>query len=325
MTILVTGAAGFIGSHLCELLLKKGSVVVGLDNMNAFYDPEVKQKNLFAIQKRADEVGGEFVFYATDIRHEERVRQILREHKVPSIIHLAAMAGVRPSLENPILYAQVNEVGTMTLLEEARRAGVQTFIFGSSSSVYGNNTKVPFRESDPVDHPISPYAATKKAGELMCHIYHRLYGMTVACLRFFTVYGPRQRPDLAINKFTHLIRQGRKVPIFGDGTKSRDFTYIDDIIDGVYKTLLFCAETTVPRYDIFNLGGSETTDVNTLVDLISRAMKMPASKQYLPDQPGDVDRTYADITKAKEVLGYEPKVKIEDGIARYVDWVMHDG
>lgn len=320
--ILVTGCAGFIGSHLCETLLKKGNVVVGLDNMNQFYDPELKKDNLIAVQRTAESLEQEFIFYEADIRHQDQIQQIYRAHEIGVVIHLAAMAGVRPSLENPILYTEVNEVGTMTLLEEARKAGIRRFLFGSSSSVYGNNDKTPFSEEDRVDHPISPYAATKKAGELMCHIYHQIFNMTVACLRFFTVYGPRQRPDLAINKFTHLMLEGKKVPVYGDGTKSRDFTYIDDIVDGIYQALLWANETAGPRYDIFNLGEAQTTDVNTLIDLIAKALGKPADRQYLPDQPGDVQTTFADISKSKEILGYNPKVKIEEGIGRYVEWVL---
>jgi UDP-glucuronate 4-epimerase len=322
MNILVTGAAGFIGSHLCEALLRAGHGVIGLDNMNQFYDPEIKKNNLLSVEQTADKHGGKFAFYHTDIRQQEQVGQILHDNAVEVVVHLAAMAGVRPSLENPLLYVSVNEQGTLTLLEEARRCGIKKFVFGSSSSVYGNNKKVPFGETDPVDNPISPYAATKKAGELLCHVYYSVFGMSVACLRFFTVYGPRQRPDLAINKFSSLILAGKKIPIYGDGSKSRDFTYIDDIIDGVVKSVKWVTQGDAPKYEIFNLGESQTTDVNTLVNLLEKAIGKPADRQYLPDAPGDVQTTFADIAKAKKILGYDPKTKIAEGIRKYVEWVL---
>jgi UDP-glucuronate 4-epimerase len=320
MKVFVTGCAGFIGSHLCEFLLRQGHAVSGLDNMNQFYDPEIKQANLIDIERLADDLKKEFVFYHADIRHGDQVAQILKEHKPDVIVHLAAMAGVRPSLNNPLFYEDVNQMGTLTILEEARKAGVKRLVFGSSSSVYGNNTKVPFQEDDPVDHPISPYAATKKAGELNCHIYHKIYGMSIACLRLFTVYGPRQRPDLAIRKFTQLIFEGKKLPVYGDGSFSRDFTHIDDIIAGVYKAMGWVGEMSSPRYGIFNLGESQTTTVLQLIDLISQASGKIADIQYLPEQLGDVRVTYADITKAKAILGYDPKTKIADGIIKFVDW-----
>ncbi len=320
MAILVTGAAGFIGSHVCEDLLRRGLSVVGLDNMNQFYNPELKAANLLDIERLAEEKKCEFVFYQADIRHCDQVAQILNNHPIDGIIHLAAMAGVRPSLQNPLLYEDVNQMGTTALLEEARKAGVKRFVFGSSSSVYGNNTKVPFHEDDRVDHPISPYAATKKAGELTCHIYHKIYGLSIACLRFFTVYGPRQRPDLAIRKFAGLIKVGKKVPVYGDGHFSRDFTYVDDIVDGVYRSLAWVAESVSPRYGIFNLGNAQTTTVLELVDYLSQAIGKPADIQFLPEQPGDVQKTFADVSRAREVLGYDPKTKIKEGIGKFVEW-----
>lgn len=320
MKILVTGCAGFIGSHLCERLLKDGHTVVGLDNMNQYYDPDLKKENLIAIENTADALEKEFFFYEADIRHQDQVSQIYKEHAIDTVVHLAAMAGVRPSLQNPLLYVEVNEVGTMTLLEEARLAGIKKFVFASSSSVYGNNKSVPFKESDAVDHPISPYAATKKAGELACHIFHKLYDMNIACLRFFTVYGPRQRPDLAINKFTHKILKDEVISIYGDGSKSRDFTYIDDIIDGVMGAVNW-VQSDEARYQIFNLGESETTDVNQLIESLEKITGKLAKRDYEPDVPGDVQTTFADISKAKEMLGYNPQTKIQEGLKKYVAWV----
>lgn len=321
MNVLVTGSAGFIGSHLCETLLKSGHSVVGLDNMNQFYDPDLKKSNLVAIEHLADSLQKEFVFYQNDIRDQDQVAQILTEHKIELIVHLAAMAGVRPSFENPLLYSEVNVTGTLTLLEEARKAGIKKFVFASSSSVYGNNSKVPFSESDPVDSPVSPYAATKRSGELLCRVYQQVYGMSIACLRFFTVYGPRQRPDLAINKFAHLMMQGKKIPVYGDGSKSRDFTYIDDIILGVVGAIHWVQESQVPQCEIFNLGESQTTDVKALIAHLEKATDKPADIQYLPDIAGDVQTTFADITKSQRLLGYNPKIKVSEGIQKYVDWL----
>jgi UDP-glucuronate 4-epimerase len=321
MKVLVTGAAGFIGSHLCEHLLKNGHAVVGLDNMNQFYDPDVKKENILAVERTANQNQKEFVFYVGDIRHQDFLRQVFRENVgVDVIVHLAAMAGVRPSMENPLLYEEVNQLGTINVFEEARRAGIKKVIFGSSSSVYGNNEKTPFTETDPVDNPISHYAATKKAGELTAHIYHKIYGMSVACLRFFTVYGPRQRPDLAIHKFTKLIFAGKKIPIYGDGTKSRDFTYIADNIDGVYKAILWATESQLPHYEIFNLGESRTVTVNHLIDVLETSIGIKAEREYLPDMPGDVEKTFANIAKAKNVLGYDPHTQIEEGVPEFVKW-----
>lgn len=323
MKILVTGCAGFIGSHLSELLLRHGHDVVGIDNMNQYYDPEVKHQNLMSVEQRAESLKKEFVFYRGDIRQQDMVAQILRDHNIEAIIHLAAMAGVRPSTENPLLYVDVNETGTTTLLEESKNAGVKTFVFGSSSSVYGNNKEVPFSELHNVDKAVSPYAASKKSNEVMCHVYHKLYDMKIACLRFFTVYGPRQRPDLAINKFTKLILEGKKIPVYGDGTKSRDFTFVEDIIDGIYKSLLWAHQSQGAVYEIFNLGESETTDVNTLIKYLEEALDKKADIQYLPDVPGDVQTTFADISKAKKMLGYNPQTKIRDGLKKYVEWVLN--
>lgn len=322
MNILVTGCAGFIGSHFCEFLIKNNHTVCGIDNMNQFYDPEIKKQNLMDVENTAAKLGKDFVFYHTDIRHERDVADILKDNKVDLIVHLAAMAGVRPSLENPLLYIDVNEMGTLNLLNQAKIAGIKKFVFASSSSVYGNNPKVPFCETDNVDHPISTYAATKKAGELHCSMYSQLYDFRIACLRFFTVYGPRQRPDLAINKFTNLILSGKKIPVYGDGSKSRDFTFIEDIIDGVYKSALWVDAQNKGVCEIFNLGESETTDVNTLIAKLKAVLNKPADIQHLPDAPGDVQTTFANISKAKEMLGYAPTTKISEGLKKYADWVL---
>jgi UDP-glucuronate 4-epimerase len=236
-----------------------------------------------------------------------------------AVVHLAAMAGVRPSIENPLLYNDVNIGGTLNILEACRSHQIKRIAFASSSSVYGNNEKVPFSEADPVDHPISPYAATKKAGELICHNYHYLYDMSVACLRFFTVYGPRQRPDLAIHKFTRLIEAGEELPFFGDGSTRRDYTYVTDTLQGILGSLSWLEQET-PVYDVFNLGESQTVTLARLVELLERTLEKPVTLKRLPMQPGDVDCTYADITKAKAVLGYDPKIKVEEGIPHFVEW-----
>lgn len=321
MNIFVTGCAGFIGSHLCEALLKEGHVVLGVDNFNHFYDPELKRQNLEDIKKTAAEHKEFFQCYSGDICDADLIQSILTEHKIEVVIHLAAMAGVRPSIANPLLYERVNGTGTVTLLEEVRKAHIRNFIFGSSSSVYGLNQKVPFSEEDPVNLPYSPYAATKRAGELACHVYHKIYGLNVACLRFFTVYGPRQRPDLAIRKFTELMTQGKPIPIFGDGSYKRDYTYIDDIIDGVTKSMTWITQShPSPKFEIFNLGESQTTMVLELITLLERAIGKTAKKDFFQPQPGDVPVTYADISKSRMILGYHPKTQIAEGIPKFVKW-----
>lgn len=323
MNIFVTGAAGFIGSHVCEDFLKKGHTVVGLDNMNQYYDPEIKKANLIEIEKTADRVGQDFIFYVGDIRHQDQIRQIYQEHKIGAVIHLAGLPGVRASINDPRLYTDVNQMGTINLLEEAYKLKIRDVIFASSSSVYGNNKKIPFCEDDSVDFPISHYAATKKAGEISCHVYHKVHGLSVACLRFFTVYGARQRPDLAIHKFTRLILEGKKIPVYGDGSKKRDYTYIDDIIDGVSRALEWTRASAEPRYGIFNLGESQTVSVNDLVTLLSQITGKPVDRQTLPDQPGDVEITYADISRARDILGYDPKTKLADGLVKFVEWMRN--
>ena len=312
MRILVTGAAGFIGSHLVDRLLARGHPVVGLDNFDDFYDPTIKRANLRAA---LEDSGFELV--EGDIRNADAL-EALRDD-IGAIVHLAARAGVRPSIEDPALYQDVNEVGTQRLLDMARRRAIERFVFGSSSSVYGNSDRVPFREDDPVDRPISPYAVTKRAGELMCHAYHHLFGLGTVCLRFFTVYGPRQRPDLAINKFVRLMSQDRAIPRYGDGTTSRDYTYISDILDGIEGALELLERRPV-SWEIINLGGNEAVSLSRLIELLGGLLEVEPRIDSLPAQPGDVVHTSADIARARELLGYEPSVSIADGLARFVTW-----
>ena len=307
---LVTGAAGFIGSHLCERLLGDGWAVVGVDNFDDFYDPQIKHRNIEQCRKNKS-----FRLAEADIRDRAAMDEAIGDG-VEVIVHLAAKAGVRPSIAEPREYADVNINGTVVLLESAGKHKIDKFVFGSSSSVYGNNEKVPFSENDNVDYPISPYAATKKAGELLCHTYHHLYGMSVTCLRFFTVYGPRQRPDLAIHKFAKLIEQGKPVPVYGDGSMMRDFTYIDDIIDGTVAAIDKCR-----GFNIYNLGESRPITVNALIAEIEKALGRKAVKEYLPLQPGDVERTCADIAKAARDLGYHPATPIQAGLQKFTTWL----
>ncbi|MCH7702617.1 MAG: GDP-mannose 4,6-dehydratase [Planctomycetes bacterium] len=315
MTILVTGGAGFIGSHLCEALLQREHKVVALDSFDDFYEPAVKRTNLAKCEGKDD-----FSLVEGDIRDADTVNTVLHEHGVDVIVHLAARAGVRPSIEQPVLYQDVNVGGTAVLLEAARLHGVRKFIFASSSSVYGNNKKVPFAESDNVDFPISPYAASKKAGELLCHTFHHLYGMDITCLRFFTVYGPRQRPDLAIHKFARLIEAAKPIPVFGDGTMMRDHTFIDDIVDGVLRAIDKCA-----GFAIYNLGNSHPVSLADLITAIERALGKKATLDRQPPQPGDVDRTFADVSRARKELGYVPRTALADGLPRFVNWLRSSG
>jgi UDP-glucuronate 4-epimerase len=314
MNIFVTGAAGFIGSHLCRRLMAEDSRVVGLDNLDPFYDPAIKQRNLRELlsDKR-------FTFVEGDIRDASCVEGLLNKSRPDSVVHLAAKAGVRPSIEDPVSYTDVNLNGTTVMLEAAHQCGVGRFIFASSSSVYGNNPKVPFSETDPVDNPISPYAATKKAGELLCHTYSHLYGMNITCLRFFTVYGPRQRPDLAIHKFARLIEAGKPIPVYGDGSMERDFTYIEDILDGVTAAIKKCR-----GYAIYNLGESRPVRLDVLIAELEKALGKKAIQTRLPMQPGDVLRTYADVTRAQRDLGYQPKTELHYGLARFVEWMRQE-
>ncbi len=311
MKAIVTGAAGFIGSHLCEKLIEDGHIIVGLDNFDPFYDEKVKRDNI-----KAAMASDNYRFVEGDIRNVELVSKLAGDEGFDMIVHLAARAGVRPSIEDPTGYNDVNINGTMSLLESARANGIKKFVFASSSSVYGNNEKVPFSESDNVDFPISPYAATKKAGELICHTYSHLYGIDMTCLRFFTVYGPRQRPDLAIHKFAKLIEEGKEIPVFGDGSMERDFTYIDDIVQGVVASMERCS-----GYNIYNLGESQPVRLDVLIGEIEKALGKKAKINRLPNQPGDVRRTYADIDKSVRELGYRPQTRIEEGLKKFVQWL----
>ena len=308
--ILVTGGAGFIGSHLSRRLLGRGDRVTVLDNFNDFYDPQLKRRNIESFLG-----DGSYRLVEGDIRDAAMVDGLFSQGKFDGVVHLAARAGVRPSLEQPILYEEVNCIGTLNLLEAARRHGPQVFTFGSSSSVYGINEKVPFSEEDEINLPISPYATTKRAGELMCFNYHHLYDMRISCLRFFTVYGPAQRPEMAIHKFTHLLAQGEVIPMYGDGSSRRDYTFVDDIIDGVVAAL-----DQAPGFEIFNLGGAETTSLADLVRWLAEELEVEAHIQQLPDQPGDVPITFAEVSKAAKLLGYSPRVPIREGLRRFVGW-----
>ncbi|MBX7148046.1 GDP-mannose 4,6-dehydratase [bacterium] len=320
MNILITGAAGFIGSHLSEALLKAKHRVLGIDNFNTFYDPALKRQNLADIQKTAEQNGAYFQCYSGDINDTDMLDTIFSTEKIDAVVHLAAMAGVRPSIQDPVLYEKVNCLGTLQLIEAVKKHGVKNFVFGSSSSVYGLNTKVPFSEDDPINLTFSPYAYTKRANELCLYTYHKLYNINTACLRFFTVYGPRQRPDLAIRKFTDLLYTGKPIPIFGDGSFKRDFTYVDDIIDGVVKSMDWCLNQKTPAYDIFNLGESATTSVLELIDLIEQTSGKKFVKEFHPAQPGDVPITFADISKSKKILGYNPQTPIKRGIEKFIKW-----
>ncbi len=311
--ILVTGGAGFIGSHLTRRLLGRGERVTVLDDFNDFYDPARKRRNVAALETAAP--GERFALVEGDIRDSALVERLFAAGRFDAVVHLAARAGVRPSLREPILYEDVNCIGTLRLLEAARHHGPQRFIFGSSSSVYGINTKVPFAEADEVNLPISPYATTKRTGELLCYNYHHLYGFRVSCLRFFTVYGPAQRPEMAIAKFTDLLARGETVPMYGDGASRRDYTFVDDIVDGLVAAL-----DLSPRFEIFNLGGADTTALADLVQWIAAELAVEPRIEYLAAQPGDVPITYADVSKAARVLGYSPKVPIREGLRRYVRW-----
>lgn len=310
--VLVTGGAGFIGSHLVDRLLVEGEwQVTVVDDFNDFYAPEIKHRNIEEHVRSPH-----YRIVDADIRDWRTMEALFAQYHFDIVVHLAARAGVRPSLADPRLYAETNVNGTLNLLELARQHHVPHFVFGSSSSVYGINSKVPFAEDDRIHQPISPYAATKAAGELLCHTYSHLYDMRIVCLRFFTVYGARQRPDLAIHKFARLITDGRPIQVFGDGTTRRDYTYIDDITQGVRSAIDYDRS----QYEIFNLGESQTVELNELISLLERSLDMQAAIDRQPLQPGDVPITFADISKSREVLGYDPQTKIADGIPKFVEW-----
>jgi UDP-glucuronate 4-epimerase len=315
MKTLVTGGAGFIGSHLAERLLSRGAEVEVVDDFNDFYDPDLKRQNLEACRG-----SGEVVLHEGDIRDAAFVDDVIGKGGFDLVFHLAARAGVRPSIAEPLLYEETNVRGTANLLESCRRHGVDRLIFGSSSSVYGVNSKVPFSEDDPILNPISPYAATKIAGEMLCHVYSHLYGMRITSVRFFTVYGPRQRPDLAIHKFAKLMAAGRAIPVFGDGTAARDYTYVDDIVDG-----LMAVSDGDWGWEIVNLGDSNPVQLSRLIELLEDSLGIEARRDVQAPQPGDVPITFADIGKARRLLGYEPRVPIEDGIRRFAAWFREHG
>ena len=313
-TYLITGGAGFIGSSLADDLLEKNNRVVVIDNFCDFYDPQIKENNIKNALKSDN-----YKLYRGDIRDKELLNKIFSENNIEVVVHLAAMAGVRPSIENPVLYQEVNCLGTQNILECMREKKIMNLVMASSSSVYGNSKTVPFRESDIVDFAISPYAATKKANEVMTHVYHKLYNMNVIMLRFFTVYGPRQRPDLAINKFTRLMLEGKKIPMFGDGSTSRDYTYIGDIVDGIERSVNYCLNNS-NVYEILNLGNSSPVSLKEMINIIGKCLNVVPDIEELPMQPGDVDRTYACIDKAQNMIGYNPQTPFEEGIKKFVKW-----
>ena len=310
MRVLITGGAGFIGHHLAAALIKKGDTVSILDNFNDYYDPEIKRNNV-----RDLEAMGGIKTYTVDILDKDGLRRVFEAEKPEAVVHLAAWAGVRPSLEKPALYTDVNVTGTVNMLEMAKKFSTGCFIFGSSSSVYGGSDRVPFSEDDTVNCPISPYAATKRAGELLCHTYAHNFAMRITCLRFFTVYGPRQRPDLAIHKFAKLMANDREIPIFGEGDSRRDYTYVDDIVSGVLAAM----EKNYP-FEIFNLGESQTIPLMELVTSLEEVLGKKARLTRLPEQTGDMKVTYADISKSRKMLGYNPQTPFCDGIRLFADW-----
>ena len=336
-TYLITGGAGFIGSHLVSKLLEEGNKVINVDNFSEYYDYNIKVENVLESvgikdfndgrEIRVDELrdlkklvdSESYSLKIVDITKLEILEEVFKANQIDAVIHLAAMAGVRPSIENPLLYEKVNVRGTMNILELMKKYNIKKFICASSSSVYGNNEKVPFSETDNVDFAISPYAATKKSCEVIGHSYHHLNNIDMAMLRFFTVYGPRQRPDLAIHKFTKAILKEEAIPFYGDGTTQRDYTYIDDIINGILKSINY-VENNDKVYEIFNLGESQTISLKEMVEVLEGKIGKKAVLNKLPMQPGDVNRTFADISKAKTILGYDPQTKFEEGIEKFIEW-----
>lgn len=304
--VFITGIAGFIGSNLALTMLKQGYSVSGIDNFDNFYDPQIKRKAIEKLQK-----AGTFTLYEGDIRDREKLDHIFSVQKPDLVIHLAARAGVRPSIEQPELYYDVNVTGTLNLLEAMRKADITQMLFASSSSVYGNNRKVPFSETDPVDNPISPYAATKKSGELLCYTYHHLYNFNIFCLRFFTVYGPGQRPEMAIQQFGRKITEGSSITLFGDGSTRRDYTFVEDIVSGI-----IASANNLKGYEILNLGNSDTISLLDLVHSIEETLGKKAKIEWQPMQPGDVEITYADISKSRKLIGYQPDYPVKRGLRK---------
>ena len=343
MKILITGAAGFIGSHLTEELLKLKNKIIAVDNFDEFYSLDIKCRNVLESVGRKEKLESvinlkdrdekiaqlvvnssdeNYKLYYCDIRDKNKLEKIFEKENPEFVINLAGLAGVRPSLEKPLEYEEVNVRGTMNILEICKKLGIKKFIQASSSSVYGNNKKAPFKETDIVDFAISPYAATKKSCEVIGHVYYKLYNIDMFQLRFFTVYGERQRPDLAIYKFTKMILEGKEIPFYGDGNTKRDYTYIDDIVDGILKSIDYLFKNK-NVYEIFNLGESHVVSLKEMVETIEKVLGKKAVLDKQPMQPGDVEKTYADISKAKEILGYNPKTNFEDGIKKFVDWYMN--
>ena len=312
--VLITGVAGFIGSHLAARFSAQGRRVVGIDNFDPFYDVARKHANLEAL------ASNDFTFLEADIRDREAVERTLLTHRPELIVHLAALAGVRPSIERPLAYMSVNVEGTTLLLETAQRCGVRDFVFASSSSVYGNRSQVPFHEDDDCGSPISPYAATKRAGELICQTYAHLYGLSIGSLRFFTVFGPAQRPDLAISHFMDRIAAGEEITMFGDGTTSRDYTFIDDIVDGIVSACASVRAAADGTHRIWNLGGSQPVALSDMIERIGGVVGRTPRVRQLPMQPGDVERTYADLSRSALELGYAPRVSFDAGLARQWAW-----
>lgn len=317
-TFLITGGAGFIGSSLSEQLLNSNEKVIIIDNFCDFYNPNIKERNIDNIKNNTN-----FKLYKVDIRDRLSIKKVFDENKIDVVVNLAAMAGVRPSIENPILYQEVNCLGLQNILEEMKLHNVKNGVFTSSSSVYGNGKEVPFRENMVVDYAINPYAATKKANEVMAHVYHKLYNMNIIMLRFFTVYGPKQRPDLAINKFTRLMIEGKEIPMFGNGNTSRDYTYIDDIVEGIIKSCEFCLSNK-NVYEILNLGNSNPISLIDMIRTIGETLEIEPKIEQLPMQAGDVETTFADITKAKKLIRYEPKTPFYNGIKKFVEWYKEE-
>ncbi len=311
---LITGGAGFIGSSLTEVLLNTQNNVIVIDNFCDFYDISIKKRNIENFLNKKN-----YKLYEADIRDYKKINEIFEENKIDIVIHLAGMAGVRNSIENPILYQEVNCIGTQNILEVMKKNNIKKGIFASSSSVYGNCKTVPFKENMIVDYAISPYAATKKSNEIMAHVYYKLYGIDIFMLRFFTVYGPKQRPDLAISKFTKLILENKPIPMFGDGTTSRDYTYISDIVDGIIKSIEYLKNNS-NVYEVLNIGNSYPVKLKYMIDILVKKLNKKITIQNLPMKLGDVERTYADIEKAKKLIGYNPKVSFEEGIDRFIDW-----
>lgn len=309
-TVLITGGAGFIGSHLCKKLVERGDIVICLDNFNNYYSPLQKIENIRPFLEKNN-----FFLCVVDVTNKIALEEVFKKHKINKIVHLAARAGVRPSIEQPLLYQEANVQGTVNLLELAKQYGINNFIFGSSSSVYGKNKKIPFSENDNVDYPISPYAASKKACELFCYTYSHLTDLNIACLRFFTVYGPQGRPDMAPYLFTDQIHKEKELVRYGSGVTRRDYTYIDDIINGITAAL----EKSF-KFEIINLGNSQTVELNYFIKVIENLLEKKAKIKELPEQPGDVPITYADISKAKRLLDYDPKIKIEEGMEKLIKW-----